>query len=92
VSTWDIPFMTYTITTRYAPGTAEYAAKLPPKSLLTVTTPDEARDAAWVAVDLSRKPWEREPVEFYEAANGLPESGGTIGPLPDGTVIEVTPA
>jgi len=26
---------------------------------------------------------------FYAQADTLPESGGTIGPLPDGTVIEV---
>lgn len=27
--------------------------------------------------------------DFYEAVAALPESGGTVGPLPDGTVIEV---
>jgi hypothetical protein len=27
-----------------------------------------------------------------EQARTLPESGGTVGPLPDGTVIEVRPA
>lgn len=28
---------------------------------------------------------------FYEAALAIPETGGKVGPLPDGTVIEVEP-
>jgi hypothetical protein len=28
---------------------------------------------------------------FYDAIVDLSESGGTIGPLPDGTIIEVKP-
>jgi hypothetical protein len=31
-------------------------------------------------------------LENVEQARTLPESGGTVGPLPDGTVIEVRPA
>jgi hypothetical protein len=34
----------------------------------------------------------RDWVDLAYAVRSLPESGGTIGPLPDGTVIEVEPA
>ena len=52
-----------------------------------VATLDEARTAAYFACDAA-KPYE-DP--FKDAACDLPESGGSVGPLPDGTVIEVRP-
>ena len=56
-----------------------------------VATLAEARDAAFYEV---RKddPKHDDPPEYAVAeqlARLLPEAGGTIGPLPDGTVIEV---
>ena len=50
-----------------------------------VATLDEARTVAYFACDRA-KPYE-DP--FKDEACDLPTEGGTIGPLPDGTVIEV---
>lgn len=44
-----------------------------------VATLDEARMHVWRTVSL----------QAAYAVSALPESGGTVGPLPDGTVIEV---
>jgi hypothetical protein len=44
-----------------------------------VATLDEARMHTWRTVSL----------QAAYAVSALPESGGTVGPLPDGTVIEV---
>jgi hypothetical protein len=63
-------------------------------SRLAVATLEEARDAtynecvlAWHRRDLSH-----EIDRLMGEIRALPESGGTIGPLPDGTIIEVMPA
>ena len=52
-----------------------------------VATLDEARTSAREAV--AGKPYDM--INPANVALALPESGGTIGPLPDGTVIEVRP-
>ena len=60
-----------------------------------VATLDEAREA--VVAKVKRNPMTTTKREYVEAAklvkagNTLPESGGTVGPLPDGTVITVEP-
>jgi hypothetical protein len=41
------------------------------------------------AVPTPDKVWDHLPREARKHLIGLPESGGTVGPLPDGTVIEV---
>ena len=51
-----------------------------------VTTLDEARATAIEVVD--RLPGDGYN-EWHAEADNLPDAGGTIGPLPDGTVIEV---
>jgi hypothetical protein len=48
-----------------------------------VATLDEARETALRAVG------ERRDMYYCEMEDAVPESGGTVGPLPDGTVIEV---
>jgi hypothetical protein len=55
---------------------------------LAVATLDEARDACR-AVDPDDNAEVRGPLT--RMVDALTESGGTVGPLPDGTVIEVTP-
>lgn len=35
--------------------------------------------------------WSSADYRFYQQARSITESGGTVGPLPDGTVIEVEP-
>ena len=57
-----------------------------------VATLDEARHEAWGVVQ--GRNWMTD-VSAYQAvsdeARALPTEGGTVGPLPDGTVIEVAP-
>jgi hypothetical protein len=56
-----------------------------------VASLDEARDIARTTMDRvlrSQPPVRNE----YEWSRPMPPEGGTIGPLPDGTVIEVRPA
>lgn len=59
-------------------------------SRLAVATLEEAQQEAWGVV--SGRPWLND-VSTYQAAadvaHSLAESGGTVGPLPDGTLIEV---
>jgi hypothetical protein len=58
-----------------------------------VATLEEARDKGWAEarrhlhVDQGASEW----VRWGDAFRDLPESGGTVGPLPDGTVIKVEP-
>ena len=51
-----------------------------------VATRDEAREAVEGEVSIVGVHIDRAAMD---AARNMPESGGTIGPLPDGTVIEV---
>lgn len=52
-----------------------------------VATLEEAREAAYVA---ARHHDDTDDGEYETAAHRIDEAGGTVGPLPDGTVIEVT--
>jgi hypothetical protein len=59
-----------------------------------VATLEEAREAAHVQVvarTLERLAWPDKPPWFgyVQDADALPESGGAVGPLPDGTTIHV---
>lgn len=61
-----------------------------------VATLAEARDYALTIVlraerDHDDGRWAGKYSELDEAARTLSESGGTVGPLPDGTVLEVKP-
>jgi hypothetical protein len=62
-------------------------------SRLAVATLDEARDVAAATVQLTwpgdSAPRDPRIGDAELAAERLPKQGGTIGPLPDGTVIEV---
>lgn len=76
--------MAYTITVSnpgYLPAEEE--------CVCTVATLDEARDFAQAAVD--DHTWSDSIAlnAESEAARFMPERGGTVGPLPDGTVIEI---
>jgi hypothetical protein len=53
-----------------------------------VATLEEARGSAGTVVNALPDDVERVR-PFYDAIVDLSESGGTIGPLPDGTIIEV---
>jgi hypothetical protein len=53
---------------------------------IAVATLDEARATVWAQVFDSRS----QTIDGSEV-DSLPESGGSVGPLPDGTVIEVRP-
>lgn len=64
---------------------------------IAAATLDEAREAALSAVlAAERSHPDPERVGTYseldQAARDLPEQGGTVGPLPNRTLIEVTPA
>jgi len=52
------------------------------KSRVAVATLDEAREKV---TDLSKIPTETAPRQIIEAIDA---TGGTIGPLPDGTIVE----
>ena len=57
-----------------------------------VATLDEARDVVTGIVE-EREPFSHKVQETAGSnLSAMRESGGTIGPLPDGTVIEVRPA
>lgn len=57
-----------------------------------VATLDEARAAAHTSANMPATPSTLDALMGVRAAiDALPESGGTVGPLPDGTVIEVEP-
>lgn len=49
-----------------------------------VATLDEARDAVHQSITADRR-----SAPFLEAVAALDDSGGTVGPLPDGTTFEV---
>lgn len=57
-----------------------------------VATLEEARTVPVAHIEHasigSRDDW----ADAHYAAQTLPESGGTVGPLPDGTIIEVRPS
>lgn len=59
---------------------------------ITVATLDEAREAATDAVgEHAPAPADGQPDEWDAALATIDATGGTIGPLPDGTVVEVRP-
>lgn len=81
--------MPYIITTRDVERPFDFAAR----SRQAVATLDEAQDAVAAAMasveDANPVGAGQSSPYNYALAWDLPESGGTIGPLPDGTVIEV---
>lgn len=85
--------MPYIVTTKRPGkyGPQHYAHEADRRDLRAVATLEEARVAMWHAVPAC----DCKVACEYEAACAkafrLPESGGTVGPLPDGTVIEVEP-
>jgi hypothetical protein len=81
----------YIITTRLVEGDPEAPRSADVTDRRAVATLDEARGAAQEAVDSagpikSRHSWEA--ICGY-IAHTMGEEGGTVGPLPDGTVIAV---
>jgi hypothetical protein len=84
--------MPYAITTKRPrrEGIPVSAADFVIASRRAVATLEEAREECDKIVRLRAK----DPDEFERliwASMALPESGGTVGPLPDGAVIEVAP-
>jgi len=59
------------------------------KDRTAVATLDEARKAAYAAIGENDNP---PYFDGHFAVDSLEADGGTVGPLPDGTVIEVAPA
>lgn len=59
----------------------------PIASRRAVATLDEAREGALTEIELGGHGVA--DFELLKRADTLPESGGTVGPLPDGTLIEV---
>lgn len=62
-----------------APGVARRAVATLEEAL------KHARECVWLAPNWG----ETRTARHIAEVDGLPESGGTVGPLPDGTVIEV---
>jgi hypothetical protein len=54
-----------------------------------VATLDEAREAAFEAMATVPRYWLNDAVQVGDAIRAVLDQGGTVGPLPDGTVIEV---
>lgn len=86
--------MPYIITTarptnlRIVTGAATEDTRVRRLTARAVTTHDQARAEAWkqtylVCVDMGYDQ------SWLTTARGLGENGGSVGPLPDGTVIEV---
>ena len=81
--------MPYVITTsNMEAGTASGIARS--QSRVAVATLEEARQSVWEIAD-ERDTTGRDVEGPVLACRSLTESGGTIGPLPDGTIIEVKP-
>jgi hypothetical protein len=72
--------MPYIVTAK-RPCATEYGAQFS-LSRRAVATLEEAQETAW---DVACNHLGGDPAPFV----ALPESGGTVGPLPNGTVIEV---
>lgn len=80
--------MPYIVTTMPA-GSAAHPERMARRAVATLEEARErAEDTVFDHLGPERMPDDR-PVEFATYARNLPEEGGTIGPLPDGTVIEV---
>lgn len=90
--------MPYIITTRPAadPPNEQHGVKAEVLSRRPVATLDDAQWA--VMLTIAQQNWEAEggtgpaaatPAERDQADEAIGPDGGTIGPLPDGTVIEV---
>jgi hypothetical protein len=77
--------MPYIVTTHY-PHRDEEEGGSAPDERTAVATLEEAREAVAQTINAARVPNLHPAVAQYDA---LPEAGGTVGPLPDGTVIEV---
>lgn len=77
--------MPYIITTVYPWADANEPARRA-RDRTAVATLDEAREAAHSAIPAPTCG------DYHGAIYSLSDSGGTVGPLPDGTVIEVRPA
>jgi hypothetical protein len=81
--------MPYIITIRTM-GAAERAAHCEPiliASRTAVATLEDARSEACRII--TRFPSTDDVLAYFDTAEHLPASGDTLGPLPDGTVIEV---
>lgn len=89
--------MPYIVTTKRPIGVSKSLAPACKASRRAVATLEEARANVQKIVAPAEKvklmsPYRiREFTPFVQHALHLPESGGTVGPLPDGTVIEVEP-
>ncbi len=83
--------MPYIIETRDAATGAFRSVDIGPLSRRAVATLEEARSGARRIVGEHTNHYVDAQGQMIAAAQalGLPESGGIIGPLPDGTVIEV---
>ena len=80
--------MPYIITTTYQRRPGPLGTDL--LSRHAVATLDEAREYAWETVKQISGP-STATVANRAACESITERGGTIGPLPDGTMIEVKP-
>ena len=74
----------YVITTKRETGDDPYEHE-PLVSRRAVATLEEARDLVWESARSSTF----DPHDWNKPINEIPDTGGTVGPLPGGTVIEV---
>lgn len=87
-----MPYIITTTTPTYSTsvrGTRQHGAQ---QTRRAVATLEEARDYVG---ELFNGPWWTGDVDLgqkcYDAGHALPEQGGMVGPLPEGTLIEVEP-
>lgn len=80
--------MPYIVTTYADQTDGVYGPESQPYAVATL---EEACDAASEEGDRSFETIDgpRQPTDIVRAIDALPEHGGTVGPLPDGYVIEV---
>jgi len=87
-----MPYIITATTPRFMESTAGLSRMSPTRTRTAVATLDEARLVAsgiWQK-RLGYRKYGPTPDDLARYGNwAVPESGGTIGPLPDGTVIEV---
>lgn len=81
--------MTYVVTTKSRYCGANDLGYLATLSRHEVATLEEARDAARAIFNAPDETQSEAFERAWAATWDIPEQGGTVGPLPDGTVIEV---
>lgn len=84
--------MPYIVTTRQSRDENNHPPEHPDECRAVATLEEARQDARNAVEDRAQQPgWTEDYIAARETARALPEQGGSIGPLPGGTVIEVAP-